>query len=255
MSELAWYQFLLMSARVTSFFVTLPITGYRGVPNILKAFFGIGVAYLLFLTRDFSDLNFETLDEIGFFIMLGGEVLAGLLLGFVVLLFFNIFRMAGQLADVIIGLSLADIFDPQYGDSVTLLGQFYYLFAIAVYFAINGHHHLFMALSQSFDMAPPGSIAVGEATTGILFKFFYHIWQLAFQVAAPVIAASVLTDIALGLISKTVTALQVFMEGLPLKIFLGFAVVYLILPYIAYMMEDIHMQIYIYLINIVESLR
>lgn len=254
MSELLWYNFLLILARIASFFVTLPITSYRGVPNAIKVFFALVVSYLIFLSRDFSYLSVDSYTSFRLFLLLGGEAFTGLILGFVVLLFFSVFRMAGQLADVEIGLSMASIFDPQFSGSVTLIGQFYYLLAIIVYFAINGHHYLFLAISRSFELVPIGVSIFTDVTVRLLFESFYYIWIMAFQIATPVVAAILITDISLGLISKTVPQLQVFLVGLPLKVFLGLLVIYLTIPYFSLVMEDVFSRLYIDLIKIMESM-
>lgn len=254
MSELVWYQFLLIVARIASFFITLPITSYRGVPNIVKVFFALVVSYIIFLSRDFSYLSIDSYTSFRLVLLLAGEVVTGLMLGFVVLLFFTVFRMAGQLADVMIGLSMASIFDPQFSGSVTLIGQFYYLLALTVYFAINGHHYLFLAISQSFELVPIGGSVFSDVTIRLLFESFYLVWVIAFQIAAPVVAAILITDISLGLISKTVPQLQVFMVGLPLKVFLGLFVIYLTLPYFSLIMENVFSRLYIDLINIMGSM-
>lgn len=254
MAEFGWYNFLLIVARIASFFVTLPITSARGVPNVIKVFFALVVSYLIFLSRDFSKLAVDSSSSLRLFLLVGGEVFTGLVLGFVVLLFFAVFRMAGELADIKIGLSMAGIFDPQFGSSVTLLSQFYYLLAIIVYFALNGHHHLFLAISHSFALVPLGESVFSDVTVRLLFESFYYIWVMAFQIAAPVVAAILITDISLGLISKTVPQLEVFMIGLPLKFFLGLFVIYLTLPYFSLLMEDIFSRLYVDLINIMESM-
>ncbi|MCR3921373.1 MAG: flagellar biosynthetic protein FliR [Firmicutes bacterium] len=254
MSEILWYNFLFIVARIASFFVTLPITSYRGVPNIVKVFFALVFSYLIFLSRDFSYLSVNSYTSIRLFLLLGGEIITGLVLGFVVLLFFSVFRMAGQFADVKIGLSMASIFDPQFAGSVTLIGQFYYLLTIIIYFALNGHHHLFLAINQSFEIMPIGGSALTDITIRLVFDSFYYIWLMAFQIAAPVVAAILITDISLGLISKTVPQLQVFMVGLPLKFFIGLLVLYLTLPYLALMMEGVFDRLYVDLLRIMESM-
>lgn len=254
MWELEWYSFLLILARLTSFFVTLPLTSYRGIPNLVKVFLAFVVAYLIYLSADFSYVGAEALIGFRYIMLLGAEVLTGLLLGFVVLLFFTAFRIAGQFADVKIGFAMAAVFDPQFAGQVTLIGQFYYLLAILVYFAVNGHHHLFLAIHNSFTLVPLGQPVFSDITVRLLFSSFYHVWLVAFQIAAPVIAAILITDISLGLISKTVPQLQVFLVGMPLKVFLGLFVIYLTLPYMSLMMEGLFHRLYVDLINIMESL-
>jgi flagellar biosynthetic protein FliR len=239
---------------VGSFFVTLPFTSYRGVPNLVKVFLALVVSYLIFLSSDFSYAAGDSFTTMRMVLFLGGETLTGLTIGFIVLLFFTAFRMAGQLADVTIGLSMAGIFDPQFGSSVTLLSQFYYLFAMVIYFTLNGHHYLFLALARSFELIPLGGLSFNDVTVRMLLELFYYIWAMSFQIAAPIVAAILITDIALGLISETVPQLHVFLEGLTLKVFVGLFVVYLTLPFMSLVMEEIFGSLYTNIINIMESM-
>jgi len=254
LTNVMWMNLLLILARVGSFFVTLPLTSYRGVPNLVKVFFALVVSYLIFLSAGYSAAVVDNFNTMGMLLLLGGEVLTGLVIGFAVLLFFTVFRMAGQLADIKIGLSMASILDPHFGSSATLLGQFYYLFAIIIYFTLNGHHYLFHTLARSFEMIPLGGPSFTGFTLRIFLELFYFIWIMSFQIAAPIVATVLITDISLGLISKTVPQLHVFLVGLPLKVFLGLFVVYLTLPYMSVVMENIFGRIYTDLIQILESM-
>lgn len=255
MEAVTWMNFLLVFARVGSFMFILPFTGYRGIPNMFKAFVSLVIAWLIFTGSGVAiePAGAEMLSGLKVVAPLVGEVLTGLALGFVVLLVFSIFRVAGQFMDVKIGISMASVFDPQFGGMVTLLGQFYYLLAIVIYFGINGHHYLFLSLAESFQAIPLGGTALSGLTMTLLLRLFAYAWSVSFQIAAPIVAAVVVTDVALGLISKTVPQLHVFLVGLPLKVFLGFLVIYLTLPYIALVSADIFDRLYKEFIHILGS--
>ncbi len=254
MTDIAWFNFMLVVTRVSSFFVTLPFMSYRGVPNLLKVFFALVVSYLIFLSSGFSYGVTATYTTFRTFLFIGGEVLMGLTMGLIVLLFFTAFRMAGQFMDVKIGLSMATIFDPQFGNPVTLLGQFYYLFAIIIYLTVNGHHYLFLALADSFQIVPLGGPSLTGLTVHMIVESFVYIWAISFQIAAPIVATVIITDFSLGLISKTVPQLHVFLVGLPLKVFLGLLAIYLTLPYLTLVMEEVFSRLYTTLLKIMESM-
>lgn len=249
-----WLLFMLILTRVTSFFVTLPFISYRGIPQLLKVFFGLTVSYLIFLSATF-EVELLPAGNLEFVFYLAYEALIGLGLGFVVLLFFSLFRMAGQMIDMMMGLQMASVFDPQLGSPATLMGQLYYLLALVYYLTINGHHHLFLALSKSYELIPVGGGRFfTDVSVFLLAEMFYGVFALAFQIAAPAIVVVVITDISLGLVSKTVPQLQVFIVGLPLKISLGLIAVYLTLPFLGPVLEDIFKELYNDLIRIMVSL-
>ncbi|GFP20734.1 flagellar biosynthetic protein FliR, partial [Candidatus Hakubella thermalkaliphila] len=67
-------------------------------------------------------------------------------------------------------------------------------------------------------------------------QFIFEMFLIAFQLAAPVVAVLIFTDLALGLLSKTVPQIHVFMEGMPLKVGVALFIVYLTFPYLASLM-------------------
>ncbi|PKM79326.1 MAG: flagellar type III secretion system protein FliR, partial [Firmicutes bacterium HGW-Firmicutes-13] len=133
----------------------------------------------------------------------------------------------------------ASVFDPQFGSPVTLMGQFYYFLGLVYFFIINGHHSLLAAFAASFRIIPTGLQTLGELTLWKVMELFFWMFILSFQIALPLVVTLLLMDISLGLISKTVPQLQVFMVGLPLKIGVGMAVVIFILPLLGGVFENI----------------
>ena len=233
-----WLALLLATVRIGCVMVLFPVTSYRTVPNLIKIWLSLVIAYTIYgsmplvLRSEHIELNFRYL------LALGSEAGTGLLIGFAVLLVFTGFRMAGQMVDLKMGLATAGLFDPQYGSNTTIISQFYHLLAIVVYLGLNGHHYLFMSLTESFRMIPPGASLWSNDLTAGFFAFFVRIWALSFQIAAPVIATVLIADFSLGLIAKTVPQIQVFLLGMPIKVFLGLLVVYITLPYLALLMEE-----------------
>jgi flagellar biosynthesis protein FliR len=249
-----WLVLMLVAVRIGCVFILFPVTSYRTVPNLIKIWLSLVTAYIIFggmpliVQSEQLALNFR------YVLALGSEASIGLLIGFAVLLVFAGFRMAGQMVDLKMGLATAGLFDPQYGSNTTIISQFYHLLAIMVYLALNGHHFLFMALTESFRMIPPGTSAWNSDLVIGMFTFFVRIWALSFQIATPVIATVLIADFSLGLIAKTVPQIQVFLLGMPIKVFLGLLVVYVTLPYLALLMEEAFNGIPSLLILVMESL-
>ena len=70
-------------------------------------------------------------------------------------------------------------------------------------------------------------------------RVFGNIFFTAFRISAPILAAIIITDVALGVLSKTVPQLNVFMVGMPLKITIGLAVMVLTIPVFVSLMESL----------------
>jgi len=134
---------------------------------------------------------------------------------------------------------MAGTFDPLFGGQVTIMGEFFYLLALVFYLSINGPWMLFISLKESFTLLPPGGVFMSPEVTWQYLKIFAGAFLLAFQIAAPVIAAIWLMDIALGFLSRAVPQIHVFIVGLPLKVALVLLSFLFLLPLMGKVMGDI----------------
>jgi flagellar biosynthetic protein FliR len=132
--------------------------------------------------------------------------------------------------DIQTGFGLVNVVDPQSNSQVSILGQFYQLIALLFFLAINGHHVLLQALGDSFQLIPAGGFAWLEraAFAGpLLSDFFSRLFIIAFQVAAPSIATLFLANLTMGILSRTIPQMNVFIVGLPLNVMLGLGFTFL----------------------------
>ena len=230
MSSEQWFYLLLLFARFTAAIAVLPIFSMRGMPVLLKAGFGAIFAYLLFIASTQEAAPPPHL--LTYVLTVASEVLVGLTLGLLVLFFFTAARIAGQFVDLTMGLAQASIFDPQYGSQVTLFGQFYYLFALALYFRLTVII-IIQRAGTEHKTCPARGAVLQAALMPRFLAYFSQMFTIAFQLSAPVIIVLVISELALGLLGKTVPQLNVFMVGMPLKVGVGLLVIYIIFPYLA----------------------
>ena len=149
------------------------------------------------------------------------QVFAGLALGFVAVLVFSVFQSAGSLIDLFSGLTIAQVYDPLSGSASGSFGRFYQLLATTLLFAIDGHLLLVRGFLTSFDAAPLTEISTG-AGAEVLTRGIGLFFLAAIEIAAPLLAALFLTEVALGLLSRAAPQMNVFVLGIPLKILLTF---------------------------------
>lgn len=216
--------FILILIRVTTLFLVAPVFGSRNLPAQLKAGFSLVVALLLFLSvpvlaPDRASKSVFDLAGNGL-----GEFMVGLAISYTAYMLFAGIQMAGQIIDIQMGFGLVNVIDPQSNSQVSILGQFYYLVSILVFLALNGHHILLRALADSYRLVPVGSfswLSHAAATGPLLTDYFTRIFIIAFQVAGPAIATLFLTSMAMGVLSRTVPQMNVFIVGLPLSVLVG----------------------------------
>lgn len=218
--------FILILIRMTGLFVTAPIFGRRNVPVFLKVGFSFFLALILVNTVTLPKPDyFNNIYE--FVLLVLKEFLVGVTIGYVSYLVFSAIYLAGQLIDMQIGFSMVSVLDPMSNIQVPVSSNFYFIISMLIFLSINGHHLLIQALFKSYSLIPLGSAGFSQNLMNDIMRLFGTIFIIGFKISAPVIAAILITDVALGVISRTIPQLNVFVVGMPLKIALGvFVIIY-----------------------------
>ncbi len=232
----AWMGYLMVLVRISGFAMLFPFFSWGGIPPQLRVFFSMVLALLMMLTLG-EELFLEPVHGLEFAGILVNELLTGLALGFMTVMFFSLFMFAGDMIALKGGMMLSGEFDPYLEAQTTILGQFLYIFALVYYLTINGHHYLIRALAHSFNFIPLGSGLFGPENVESVFRLFSHVFILAFQISAPIIIVLMMVDMSLGFLGKTVPQVHVFILGLPIKVVLSVFLLALVLPLLSGVME------------------
>ncbi|WP_066637240.1 flagellar biosynthetic protein FliR [Desulfolucanica intricata] len=230
--------FFLAFTRITAFMVTAPFFEYRNIPGLVK----IGLSFILTAVI-FPNLTGTGVSSggsfWGFALAIAAEAGVGLMLGLIAGFTFSAIRMAGQFMDFQMGFAMSTVFDPISNVQTTLISHFIYLLGLAFFLSINGHHYLIMGLVKSYDLVPLSSAVLKADTVLTVVKVFAGMFALALQISAPMMAVLVITDLALGFVSKTVPQLNVFMMGFPLKIVVGILTLSIIVPVLGNFLQGV----------------
>ena len=153
--------------------------------------------------------------------MLGFETLIGFTIGLVAQLTFGAVQMAGQLAGIQMGIGLSNLIDPQTQEHITSLAQWQNLLALLVFFSVDGHHMLIRAVADSFRVLPLGGGLPSAAGFGMVMDLAGGLFVVALKIAAPVMVLLLLVNAAMGVLSKLIPQLNVFIVGFPLNVAAG----------------------------------
>jgi len=214
---------------MTGLFVAAPIFGRRNIPAYFKIGFAFMTALILANIVTVPDGGIgQNIYDIAFAVI--KEFVTGLTIGYVSYLIFTSVYLAGQLVDMQIGFGMVNVIDPTSNVQVPVTANFYFILSMLIFLMVNGHHYLIKALYDSFVQIPIGMAHFGEEAFNIIVSVFGSVFVIGFKIAAPITAAIILTDVALGIMSRTVPQLNVFFLGMPLKIVLGIIVMILTVP-------------------------
>ncbi|MFW6380959.1 MAG: flagellar biosynthetic protein FliR [Bacillota bacterium] len=236
------YLFILIMLRYLGIFLITPIFSSQLIPNRVK----IGLSLLLALVTIplFSEATLIMPEQV--ILVISGvvrELAIGFILGFVVYLVFAAIQLAGQFIDLRMGFRIANVVDPMSGESSPVVGQFKNVVAMLVFLAINGHHLLIKSLFYSFEIIPPGQAQFPSNLWQFVFRRSADMFILAFKIALQVIGTLFVVDIALGFLARSVPQMNIFIIGLPIKIFLGFIILILSIHIIVNYFDDTFMEL------------
>ena len=165
-----------------------------------------------------------------------------MIIGHTAYLLFTGIQMAGQIVDIQAGFGLVNVVDPTSNTQVSILGQFYQVIALLFFLAIDGHHILIRAVGDSFALIPAGGfswLTQANMAGPLLSDFFSRLFIIAFQVAAPSIATLFLVNLTMGLLSRTIPQMNVFIVGLPLNVLIGLGFTFLSLSLLGTVLNDV----------------
>ena len=229
--------FLICLARVAAMFAAIPVFSGGQIPHQLRLGVAVMFAMLTFpVVKDFIPVAAITPLELG--LIIGSEVILGLLVGFLAQLVFMAAEFAGSLIGYQMGFAAANIFDPTTQAQVALISQFQGIFAILLFLSLNVHHLFLEAIVYSFEMLPPGSITLSGGAIPMVIEVANHSLVLSIRLVAPVLVLLILSTLTLGIMSRVFPQLNVFMISFPLNIGISFIVMGLTFGIVASLLQE-----------------
>ena len=120
---------------------------------------------------------------------------------------------------------MVSVLDPIGSAQIPISADFYVIFATLYMLVADSHHLLIKALADSYTLIPAGQVFFDGELINQVVDMFGKVFVIGFKIAAPVTATILITDIALGIISKSMPQMNVFMLGLPVKLILGMSII------------------------------
>jgi len=218
----------MIASRMSGIVMFTPFLGDAIVPTGIKAALVVTLTALLYPVLVLRVP--PALPERWPFI-LACELLVGIALGLTANLVFEAAQMAGQVLSVQMGYSLVNILDPQTQVETNVLSVFHQNFLLLIFLALNAHHWLLRAVARSFDYLPPGSAHLHGAFVTSLLAAAGSVLKIGVQIAAPILGATLVADIFLGLLSKASPQLPLLMLGPAIKGLFGVMLLITVMRY------------------------
>ena len=229
--------FLLTIMRVSIVMFMLPIFSTNNIPVLVKA--AVTMVFTVAVWPHLS-LSGSLMPEHPFdlAIMALGEVFMGLVLGMAVNFLFMGIQSGGELLGFQMGFTMINFADPITGNQTGATAFFLWMVSLLTFLTLDGHLYMIKGFAQSFAIVPPGALFIGENLLWEVLELSSQVFVLALQIAAPVMVALFLVEVALGLVARTSPQIHIMEFGFPIKIGVGFFFVGLLLVVMANKVEE-----------------
>lgn len=218
--EAQLWLWLLAMIRPGAAFLAAPVFGAPYVPVQLRLIVALAVGIPAAAAVPFA-MPDGGLATIAGGMMVAGEVLAGLAIGFAVQIGFSAALLAGETIGNAMGLGFAGMIDPASGASSPALGQLLSILGTFLFLAMGGHLMLAAIVFESYKALPPGQGWLGAESLRGLTLFGGTVFAAGLAIALPVGFALILVQIVMGMLARSAPALNLFAVGLPATILAG----------------------------------
>jgi flagellar biosynthesis protein FliR len=223
--------FILVLARVTPLFLVAPLFSSAMIPARVRGIIAVAIAIgLTPIAMHGQHVPSDALTLVGLVVE---GLLVGLGFAFTLAVLMAGIESAGSLIDVVSGFSYGNLINPMNGEQSAVMSRFYSLVGTLIFLVIGGDAWTLRGLGRTFELVPLTDAPQFKSLAGGVEHAFSNVFAAALELAAPVLVALLITDVAFGVVSRVVPQLNVFAVGFPVKVAVTLLVVGATLPFAA----------------------
>ena len=220
--------FFLVFSRISGVFMLIPVFNSRNIPMISKVLFVFFLSLVILPIVDKENLILDTLLQFAYYMTV--EFIIGLSFGIVMVLILNSLYIAGALVDRNIGFSMVSVISPTDEGQLPVSANLYFTMSMLIFLVTNGHHVLIRELYNSFMLIPLGQIKLTKYVIDNYVDIIAGSFVLGFKIAMPFILTILISNVILGILSRAMPGMNVFMLGMPFKVLIGLVILLLVVP-------------------------
>lgn len=222
---------LLEAVRVSGMVMIAPL-GWTQAPMRVKA--ALVVLLTLAAHGDFGQIPVSEGPLEGLAFCVANELVLGVAIGLVPRLIIAAVEVAGEEVAPMMGLGVAQIFDPNAHGSQNVITSLLRNLAVLLGVLVGLHRVVISAVIGSFQAVPAGSIGSTRNLTELILALCTNALSTGVKLAIPLIAVLLVTQVALAFVSRAAPAIQVFSIGFAITIALGAAIIIVTMPDFGY---------------------
>jgi flagellar biosynthetic protein FliR len=213
-------RFAIVLTRVGGLMVFTPFFGSLAIPHPIRVSAALVITLVMVPSLPLAAVpSHFGLAEV--LTSLCGEIMFGLLLGLTANFVFAGLQLAGQVISFQLGFSIINLIDPTSEVESSVFSLFENIIGVLFFLLLNGHHWFLTAVSDSFSYLPPAGVHISGPMAAEVIRLSSSVLKSGVQIAGPILAVTVVTDVALGIIGRAAPHLNILVVGMPLKTLVG----------------------------------
>jgi flagellar biosynthetic protein FliR len=207
--------FLLVLARVSGAMIFVPLPGATGTPTPARIVLALGFTLALASRWPAVDAATVTLGKLVAWAV--AEAAIGILIGVVVSVVLESLAFAAQVLSLPAGYGYASVLDPATQADSGILVVLAQLMAGLLFFALGLDRQVLKLFALSLERIPAGAYVFGPRAAEAVVRIAGGLFAVGLRMALPIVALLMLVDVALGLVGRLNSQLQLLSLAFPAK--------------------------------------
>jgi flagellar biosynthetic protein FliR len=217
--------FLLPFARISAMVMSMIGLGAKSIPGRVKLFFCLAITVAVLPALPPTQVG--DLFSLATTLLIGEQMIVGIMLGFVTVMVVNTFTLAGQIIAMQTGLGFASLVDPASGQNVPAVGQFFLILSSLLFWAMDGHLAYLQFVVTSFDTIPIPATELSSVKFKEIAEWGAWMFATALSLAIAPLTAMLLINFSFGIMTRAAPQLNIFAIGFPITMCAGLLIMWL----------------------------
>ncbi|CAN7506693.1 flagellar biosynthetic protein FliR [Caballeronia sp. LjRoot31] len=224
--------FLWPFTRILALIATAPMLSHQAIPIRVKV--ALAGFLALIVAPTIGAVPQVTVFSADGVLILINQFLIGAALGMTMQIAFATIDAAGEFIGMQMGLSFAMLYDPRAGGNSVVISSYLNTIAMLAFLVFDGHLQMISALVQTFQSVPVSANVLGSAVHArgwqTLATYGVSVFSTGLLLSLPVVAALLITNLALGILNRAAPQIGIFQVGFPVTMLVGFLLLQLMIP-------------------------
>ncbi|MFM9990864.1 MAG: flagellar biosynthetic protein FliR [Burkholderiaceae bacterium] len=221
-----FYALIWPMLRISAFLVFTSVFSMRSVNMRIRI--SIALTFTIFLSFHIDIPTIDPLTVKGL-MEISNQIFIGFVMGLMMQIATAAIVLAGQAVSGSMGLTMANMIDPTYGQ-VPVISQLFSLLGTLVFLSVGGHLIVFGLLLESFQVFPIGKSLMTQDVMGKMLTWSAMMFLAALLIALPVVVTLLFVNVGMGFVTRAAPSLNIFSVGFPAMLLAGFLILWMATP-------------------------